>query len=293
MRTALEIPLHRLDASAPLGIVIHAKDTDSELREKASEAHRDDHYTFGFLESGRVDLMIDFESVAIMAGSAFVLLPGQVHQLLSTEHGQGWIMAMDAALVSDLCRTVFEPADGFRSIPLRSDQIQQFRDCARLLHTLHGVETQSPLHIQTVRQLASAYAGMMAAVYSENNCIPDRAQSRYGVITQSFRQLLSQNYKEDKSPAGYADRLNLSVNYLNEAVRAETGLPVRHWIQHTVMLEAKRLLYYTPLSVKEVAHTLGYDDHAYFTRLFTKVTGASPVAFRRRKNGKVLQEKYA
>jgi len=293
MRTALEIPLHRLDASAPLGIEIHAKDTDSELRERVSEAHRDDHYTFGFLESGRVDLMIDFDPVAIVAGSAFVLLPGQVHQLLSTESGAGWIMAMDPALVSDLCRLVFESSDSFISIPLRSEQMQQFRDCARLLHTLLKVGTQSPLHSQTVRQVASAYAGMMAAAYGENNNTPDRVHSRYSAITQSFRQLLSQNYKEDKSPAGYADRLNLSVNYLNEAVRAETGLPVTHWIQYTVMLEAKRLLYYTPLSIKEVAHTLGYDDHAYFTRLFTKVTGASPLAFRRQKNGKALQEKYA
>jgi AraC-like DNA-binding protein len=143
-----------------------------------------------------------------------------------------------------------------------------------------------------VRQVASAYAGMVAAAYKESTYTHDRVPSRYSVITQSFRDLLSQYYKEDKSPAGYADRLHLSVNYLNEAVRAETGLPVRHWIQHTVMLEAKRLLYYTPLSVKEVAHTLGYDDHAYFTRLFTKVIGTSPLAFRRQQQGKALQEKY-
>jgi AraC-like DNA-binding protein len=46
------------------------------------------------------------------------------------------------------------------------------------------------------------------------------------------------------------------------------------------MLEAKRRLFYTNESVKEIAFRLGYDDYAYFTRLFTKVCGISPTRFR-------------
>ena len=58
-------------------------------------------------------------------------------------------------------------------------------------------------------------------------------------------------------------------------------MPVSYWIQHELVLEAKRLLYYSDLTVKEVAFALGYDDHAYFSRLFSKVTGMSPGSFRK------------
>ena len=47
-----------------------------------------------------------------------------------------------------------------------------------------------------------------------------------------------------------------------------------------LVLEAKRDLAYTILSVKEIALTLGFADAAYFTRFFTKETGLAPGAFR-------------
>jgi AraC family transcriptional activator of pobA len=47
-----------------------------------------------------------------------------------------------------------------------------------------------------------------------------------------------------------------------------------------VILEAKRLLYYSDKSVKEIAAALGFDDYPYFSRLFTKVTGMTALVFR-------------
>ena len=85
-----------------------------------------------------------------------------------------------------------------------------------------------------------------------------------------------------KSPAEYAAALNLSLSYLNEAVKACTGFAVSYWIQYEVILEAKRLLYHTDYNVKEIANELGYEDHAYFSRLFKKMVVQTPVEFRRR-----------
>jgi len=45
-------------------------------------------------------------------------------------------------------------------------------------------------------------------------------------------------------------------------------------------LEAKRLLYHSDQSLKEIAAILGYDDYPYFSRLFTKVAGIAPLNFR-------------
>jgi AraC-like DNA-binding protein len=47
-------------------------------------------------------------------------------------------------------------------------------------------------------------------------------------------------------------------------------------------LRAKRMLIYTSLNIKEIAINLGFDDYAYFTRLFTKATGLSPTSYRKK-----------
>jgi YesN/AraC family two-component response regulator len=72
----------------------------------------------------------------------------------------------------------------------------------------------------------------------------------------------------------------LSSYYLNEAIKKTTGLSVGDYIRNEIVLQAKRLLFYTNLSVKEIASSLGYDDYAYFTRLFTKSAGVSPTQFK-------------
>lgn len=92
--------------------------------------------------------------------------------------------------------------------------------------------------------------------------------------------MLAMKYKTVQRAGEYASALHLSLSYLNEAVKEATGFTVSYWIQHEILLEAKRLLYYSGGSVKEIAHELGYDDHAYFSRLFKRAVGKTPGAFR-------------
>jgi AraC family transcriptional regulator, transcriptional activator of pobA len=123
--------------------------------------------------------------------------------------------------------------------------------------------------------------GLFAAAYLEKDQSTESAESRPRSITRQFRQRLAKEYKTLKSPAAYAAVLNISPSYLNEAVKDNTGFPVSYWIHREITMEARRMLYYTDNNVKEIAWALGYDDPAYFTRLFTKVTGSSPQQFRR------------
>ena len=104
--------------------------------------------------------------------------------------------------------------------------------------------------------------------------------SRFEIVTKAFRKTLEHNYIAEKRPVDYAQKLNISTPYLNECVKNTTGFSVSHHIQERIILEAKRLLYYSHKSVKEIASELGFDDYPYFSRLFTKVTGMTALAFR-------------
>jgi AraC-like DNA-binding protein len=81
--------------------------------------------------------------------------------------------------------------------------------------------------------------------------------------------------------------MNITVSYLNDTVRSVTGFPVTYYIQQEIMREAQRLLYYSDLTINEIAINLGFEDPKYFNRLFSKVTGVSPGAFRKKNESSV------
>lgn len=107
-------------------------------------------------------------------------------------------------------------------------------------------------------------------------------------ITLSFRKLLDKYLTQEKSPAAYASMLNISEVYLNEAVKGATGLSVGAYLRSRIVIEAKRMLIYTSKSAKEIAYSLGYNDYAYFSRLFRKHAGMSPSEFAKTLNSPTL-----
>src|SRR5690606_30817838 len=109
---------------------------------------------------------------------------------------------------------------------------------------------------------------------------PPSKLSRFETVENAFTRLLETQFTKMKRPADYALQLHISVSYLNECVRNVTGFSVSYHIQQRIVLEAKRELYHSDKSVKEIAALLGYDDYAYFSRLFTKIAGMPALAFR-------------
>ena len=99
-------------------------------------------------------------------------------------------------------------------------------------------------------------------------------------ISVKFKRMLPRFVRQQKRPSFYANELCISAVYLNEVVKKCTGMTPSEWINIAISLEAKRLLRSTSLTVKEIAHELGFEDHAYFSRLFKKNTNMTPLEFR-------------
>lgn len=77
-----------------------------------------------------------------------------------------------------------------------------------------------------------------------------------------------------------AEFVNLSPNYLSDLLRKETGKTTQEHIHHHLLEIAKDRLLGTDESVKEIAHSLGFDYPHYFSNLFKKKVGISPTKFR-------------
>jgi AraC family transcriptional activator of pobA len=280
-----DIPVHQLKKrGASVGLEIwryHAGDIRPDSLDKGvMMAHRDDHYIFFVIEAGDAALMIDFDKVTFFPNALYYILPGQVHKGISDERAAGWFLAVDTMLVPPDCRKVFEGQLELQK-PYSLDNVQM-KQCMELLDLLNQrflEYEKSTFNISVVHSLLQSFIGITAGCFAESNNIAIQV-SRPVQLSQMFKQLLVDNYVTTKSPSVYAGMLNVSESYLNEALKKVTGFSVSYWILNEVMLEAKRLLYYGGQNVKEIAHTLGYDDHAYFSRLFKKSEGVTPLTFR-------------
>lgn len=100
-------------------------------------------------------------------------------------------------------------------------------------------------------------------------------------ITNRFRELLPEHLRTTHQVAAYAALLNISPNHLNKSVKTVTGKSAARWIAESIVLEAKVLLHQSTMSVGEIAAELGFFDQSYFSRLFKKHEGMTPLEFRR------------
>ena len=97
-----------------------------------------------------------------------------------------------------------------------------------------------------------------------------------------FTALIEQNFKTHHAPEFYSKALKLTPKSLNAKVNRILGKSVRDLIQERCILESKRLLAYSDLSVSEVALELGFEDPNYFTRFFKLKTKTNPGKFRQK-----------
>lgn len=284
-----KIPVHKLKTYTDLGIklVYLAENQNdwSNIDIANMETHRDDYYVFIIMERCEVNITVDFKDFEIGNISIFYIAPGQVQSNFPEKNNMffGWGIAIEPNLIDDIYRKVLtDNLLNQRSIKIEENELKSITQCLSILNNKLSVARDTPIDSKIIFSLLDAFLGMFAKRYQELQEVNINTNSRPFFITSEFRKLLSENFKTMKSPSQYAEILHISMPYLNQAVKKMTGFSVSHWILQENMLEAKRLLYHSNMNVKEIAFVLGYDDHTYFSRLFSNSNGESPLTFRKK-----------
>jgi AraC-like DNA-binding protein len=107
---------------------------------------------------------------------------------------------------------------------------------------------------------------------------------------RDFSRLVEIHFREKHGLADYAVLLAMAPKTLNKKLAKLNITHPNDLIKDRIILEAKRLLAYTGMSIKEIAYHLGYDDPAYFNRLFTNKCQSPPATFRRQFSASQIAE---
>ncbi len=94
-------------------------------------------------------------------------------------------------------------------------------------------------------------------------------------------QYIKDNIGDQISRTQIAEALFVSPGYIGAIVKAKTGISCRDFITQEKMKYAKHLLQNTALPVGEVARNCGYDNFAYFSKVYKDFYGVSPSAVRK------------
>ncbi len=99
-------------------------------------------------------------------------------------------------------------------------------------------------------------------------------------ILQKLKDAIEDNYKTKHSASDYADLLYISPKALAKITKSHFNKTLSSLINERIIIEAKRELYLTNKSVKEIAYELGYEDEYYFSRFFKINAEVSPQRYR-------------
>ncbi|RAJ77335.1 AraC-like DNA-binding protein [Chitinophaga dinghuensis] len=245
-------------------------------------AHRDEHYQFVIQESGSTVMSVDFKTVPLKAGHVLCILPGQVHRAQSARHSHVWIIAVKREWIHETYRFVLDTfAPNHGAVALDKAMLPALHHSITLLHDMYISGDEIRFLPQVLRGATDVCIGICTGAYHRQHTEDDLILSRPVQLLHEFRQLLARHYLTMKSPAAYADKLHISLSYLNEVVKEQTGYSVSRLIQEQVITESRRILYYTDISIKELATRMGYDDYSYFCRYFKNATGMTPAQARK------------
>jgi AraC family transcriptional activator of pobA len=227
---------------------------------------------------------VDFTTYQVKPGALFFLNPGQTHHWELSNDTKGYIFFHTRSFY-ELHYTNNKLADfpfyySIYSKPchyLGPDEHDIFIDLFKKIYD----EDRSTKNLK--RQYIISAVDMLyiesTRLYLNQNPGTTQIHNPYYFKYRQFESLVEQHFKTEKSPSVYADMMAVTARHLNRIVQAATGKSAGDVIISRILLEAKKLLVLNHENFSQIAFALGYDDYAYFSRLFKQRVGETPSAF--------------
>ena len=240
--------------------------------------HIDDCYTVILVTKGRGSADIDCHTVPMSEGQLGIIAPGQIHSNICITECELWMLRISPEMIDDDYRYQLDEYSikGNPVFLTESTTIILCEALEFLSKLMAPINDRQPMK-NVLFNMLNVVLGIITPSILDGQAKP---RLRSTEIAVKFKRMLPQFVRQQRRPSFYANELCISEVYLNEVVKKSTEMTPSEWINIAILLDAKRLLRTTALTVKEIAHDLGFEDHAYFSRLFKKNTAMTPLEFR-------------
>jgi AraC-like DNA-binding protein len=244
--------------------------------------HRKDYYFMALVKIGSSRHWIDMTPYNLKPNTFYFTSPHQVHL---KEEGAP-LTAISLSFTKDFLASDNDGA--LRALPI----IQNPHNGHELALNVHDLQFVEDILEKILSEYASKEAWQhtmllsymkillvyLSRLYMEQ--FNDRGQATDRVLLKKYLSRIDEAYTLQHEVAAYAEMLNISAGHLSDVVKEQSGKPAIAHIHERLILEAKRLLFHTDNSMKEIAFHLGFEDASYFSRFFRRITGHTPLHYR-------------
>jgi AraC family transcriptional regulator, transcriptional activator of pobA len=204
---------------------------------------------------------------------------GQVHGYSFEPGTQGWVLTIAAEILDETLLS----SEGLRGVLSQSAVVRgtpQIRAVMKQIFAEYAGRDFGRAHV--LRALSAAQIGLAARQLVNRRPKGGATDSN---LFRRFERLLERHHLERWAVSDYATALSVTPIHLNRVTRAATGDTASHLILNRMIREARRNLVYTNMPISTISYALGFDDPAYFSRVYAAATGMSPRAFRAQIHG--------
>lgn len=253
--------------------------------------HIHEFYQIIWFRHGKGTHHVDFADYPITDNTIFFVAPGQIHAFDGKEDYEGIVILFNAHFMSDetsnesvfLKYNVFNAYDSVPYCKVSDEEADRLmsiinemnREYALTGAFAHQDYMQYLLRLFLIRVQRGGERKALPKLYVTN--VANRA-------FVCFRQLLEQNFHQVHTVQEYADMLHVSARTLTKYVDISAHRSTLQIINDRIVLEAKRQLRHSTLSIKEIGYGLGFEDPSYFVKFFKRLTGQMPSKFREQTN---------
>jgi AraC family transcriptional regulator, transcriptional activator of pobA len=237
-----------------------------------------------FIRDGSGTMQVDGQELPIQAPALLIVPATVVHGFQFSRGTRGFVVTAAQPLI--------------RTLQLREPELRRVftaATCLSLASTMAAADLETlidRLRRETVWEAPAnrlaAEAWLAAVLIITLRLLPAAAggspvrRGPMATLVDRFRDLLDERCRSGWSVQRYARQLAVSPGKLRAACLAISGKPPRQLLHDRVLLEARRALTYTDLTIAQAAYQLGFTDPGYFSRFFSTHAGESPQAFRLR-----------
>jgi len=253
------------------------------LDKYSNEMFRAGAFFYILVETGTAEFVIDCHSYIIGKGDMLLVAPRMSVKLMKKSSDFG------------TCGLCMEPFF-FDSLSIGNYVYKRLYNSSHTTYVLR-LEDSDTVHIHKTLDLMSHYltsdhpaemAGSLVnflllqitEIFHSQNVHPAGRVKHSDALFRLFRKLLAENYRKEHELQFYADSLHISQTYLSRVIRQISGKTVNNYIAEALYTDARRLLVFTDLTVKEIAEQLGFSDQSSFGKFFKKKSETSPANFR-------------
>lgn len=256
------------------------------LDHSIDKPHRIDFYILLYITKGEGVHYVDFQSHPCSEGSIVLISREQVHSFDISSGLEGYVILFtDEFLSNNLIHSELKTLSGLYNYHFFSPVFHPDSVEGRVLGNIVAemfreyYMPENSARVEILRLLLKLL--LLKSDRIKQTVIPDDMNVEWLAVFNRFRNDLNENYSRTRNAAEYAGMLDISYKHLNTVCKAVTGNTVKGFIDMFIVLEAKRRLAVSDISVKELSYELGFDEPTNFLKFFKKFTCQTPVQFRK------------